>query len=99
MKSKFTAEERMKIGKMIYDRDLTLPMAAAKYGINMYTARDYLRMYKASINAVIPVKNRTSREGRSYENMSRNELMDELMALKKRLDEKEGSEDKITTRT
>lgn len=96
MKSKFTAEERMKIGKMIYDRDLTLPMAAAKYGINMYTARDYLRMYKASINAVVPVKMRSSREGRSYENMSRNELMDELMALKMLLEEKEGAEDNNT---
>lgn len=89
MKSKYTPEQRMEIGREIYDRMLTVPMAAAKYGINLYTARDYLRMYKASINAVLPVKDRcsvTENNEKEYSKMSRNELLDEIMRLRKKMD-------------
>ena len=42
-------EERLKIGERICNRELTKYTAAAKYGISPYTARDYLRMYKAKL--------------------------------------------------
>ena len=45
--SKYTMEERLKIGEKICNHELTKFTAAAKYGISPYTARDYLRMYKA----------------------------------------------------
>ena len=45
---KYTLKERLDIGRRIYLGELTLATAAYAYDINMYTARDYLRMYKAS---------------------------------------------------
>ena len=47
--SKYTMEERLKIGEKICNHELTKFTAAAKYGISPYTARDYLRMYKAEL--------------------------------------------------
>ena len=47
---KYTVEERMKIGKEIYDHVYSVVSAAFVYGISEYTARGYLRFYKASIN-------------------------------------------------
>ena len=47
--SKYKWEERLRIGKEIYVQKLTKYTAAAKYGISPYTARDYLRMYKAQL--------------------------------------------------
>ena len=44
-----TKEKRLSIGKEIYDRKLNRFDAAIKYNINEYTARDYLRLYKASL--------------------------------------------------
>lgn len=89
MGSKYSREKRLEIGKEIYERRLTVNMAAVKYGINMYTARDYLRMYKATINAVIPPNQRTADGDKNYEEMSRNELLDEVMRLRNALNAKE----------
>ena len=46
-KSKYSYEERMEIGRRIYERELTRFSAAAKYDISPDTARNYLRYYKA----------------------------------------------------
>lgn len=46
---KYTKEERMQIGKEIFQGEMTKAKAAVKYNINIYTARDYLRLYKASL--------------------------------------------------
>lgn len=43
---KYTKEERLDIGRRIYDGELTPYEAADLYGINYYTARDYMRSYK-----------------------------------------------------
>ena len=48
---KYNKEERLRIGKEIFDRDLSCMDAAVKYDINFYTARDYFRYYKAYIKA------------------------------------------------
>ena len=46
---KYTESERLEIGKQIYNKELNAAMAAVKYGISMYTARDYYRLYKAHV--------------------------------------------------
>lgn len=46
---KYTYNERLKIGKQIYEHKLNCYEAAVKYNINYYTAREYLRTYKAEL--------------------------------------------------
>lgn len=46
---KYTLEERLAIGREIYEKRLNREEAAVKYGVSPYTARDYLRLYKAAI--------------------------------------------------
>lgn len=90
---KYNKEERVEIGRRIYQGELTTAMAAEEYGINLYTARDYLRLYKASINVAIPKEYRgktgedttlsTPRVGmEEYDSMTREELIDELIKSK-----------------
>lgn len=43
---KYTKEERLDIGRRIYDGELSPYEAANTYGINHYTARDYMRFYR-----------------------------------------------------
>ena len=45
----YTKEERMEIGRRILAGELTIDRAALVYGVNRYTARDYLRQFKASL--------------------------------------------------
>jgi len=42
----YTKEERLDIGRRIYDGELSPYEAAKTYGINHYTARDYMRLYR-----------------------------------------------------
>ena len=85
---KYTKSERLVIGQRIYEGDLTKEAAAKLYDINVYTARDYLREYKASINVSKPVKPDPQRskpidsQSADYENMSREELLEELIKSK-----------------
>lgn len=44
---KYTKEERLEIGRRIYEKEMNKEAAAVKYNINTYTARDYMRYYKA----------------------------------------------------
>ena len=46
---KYTLEERLDIGQRIYQGELTIASAAYSYDVNLYTARDYFRMYKARV--------------------------------------------------
>lgn len=43
---KYTKEEKMEIGRRIYNDELTRNQAAEEYDIGEYTARDYMRMYR-----------------------------------------------------
>ncbi len=89
---KYTKEERLDIGRRIYQGEMTLATAATRYGINLYTARDYLRLYKASEHISIPNSHRSggsqddtlvsNPDMSQYEQMSRQELMDELIKAK-----------------
>ena len=51
---KYTKEERLEIGRRIYQGEMTPATAATECNINLYTARDYLRLYKAGENVSIP---------------------------------------------
>ena len=43
---KYTKEERLDIGRRIYDGEISRYEAAEQYGINDQTARNYMRMYR-----------------------------------------------------
>lgn len=85
---KYSKEERLVIGRRIYEGYLTTNAAAEEYGINYYTARDYLREYKASIHESVPQRtdpkkrNPIDKSMAAYENMSRDELLEELIKSK-----------------
>ena len=85
---KYTKNERTEIGRRIYCGELTVAMAADRYGISFYTAREYLRAYKAQMNIAAPTGDpaprKKKRAGASpsradFEEMSRDELIDALI--------------------
>lgn len=43
---KYTQEERLDIGRRIYEGEMTRYQAAEVYGISDQTARDYMRLYR-----------------------------------------------------
>ena len=43
---KYTNEQRLDIGRRIYDGEISRYEAAEEYGINEQTARNYMRMYQ-----------------------------------------------------
>lgn len=76
---KYTFEERLSIGKEIYDNAITKYGAALKYGIGIDSARLYMRLYRDANG--LPPKNKpelTPEELARYERMTRNELILEL---------------------
>lgn len=56
---KYTKEERLDIGRRIYDGEITRNQAAQEYGIGEQTARDYMRLYR-DVNHLPPKNNRRS---------------------------------------
>lgn len=88
-KSKYSKEERLEIGRKIYSKEISQAMAAEEYGINIYTAREYYRMYKASQHIAEPSsadgkpkRGRPSGESKSakdYDGMTRDELVEALI--------------------
>ena len=81
MNSKFTKNERLKIGRKIYEGKISTREAAEVYGISFYTARDYYRAYKAGVelSTKSPKTNRTKK----IQNMTRDELIEELIRARK----------------
>lgn len=89
---KYSKEQRLEIGRRIYQGEITLATAANEYDINLYTARDYLRLYKASENVAIPhnYKNGGNQDSTlpnipdasKYMQMSKEELIDEIIKAK-----------------
>ena len=85
---KYSKSERLVIGQRIYEGKLTKEAAAFEYGINVYTARDYLRDYKASINVSKPIHPDSTRSKPidnikpDYEHMTRDGLIEELIKAK-----------------
>ena len=52
---KYTKEQRLVIGRRIYDGELTRYEAAEEYEISEQTARDYMRLYR-DVNHLPPRK-------------------------------------------
>ncbi|MCD7844723.1 MAG: hypothetical protein LUG57_02490 [Oscillospiraceae bacterium] len=50
---KYTKEERLDIGRRIYEGEFTRYEAAVKYGIGADCARDYMRLYR-DLNSLPP---------------------------------------------
>ena len=88
---KYTKEQRLDIGRRIYDGEITKYDAAQQYDISHQTARDYMRLYRNE-NHLQPKHGRPSKGGTSiqtpvpepnnleaYEAMSKDELIQELV--------------------
>ena len=86
---KYKKEERLDIGRQIYEGELSRYQAAEAYGISEQTARDYMRLYRA-VNQ-LPAK-RNARETvkapsfktapvgmEDLESMTREQLIQELV--------------------
>lgn len=85
---KYTPQQRLEIGKEIYTRQLTISEAAIKYDIHLYTARDYMRMYRdknqlpprnENPDNPKPIKKKTSIDYNDLSNLSKEELIDEVI--------------------
>ncbi len=86
---KYTREERLDIGRRIYEGELSRYQAAEAYGISEMTARDYMRLYrdanqlpskqhaKASIKASALQHATVNME--ELESMTKEQLIQELM--------------------
>ena len=88
---KYTKEQRLDIGKRIYDGELSRYEAAEEYGISDQTARDYMRLYRDVNNlppkyvrqhtyGIAKAKSTPAPEGiEDYESMTKEELIDALI--------------------
>jgi len=88
---KYTKEQRLNIGKRIYDGELSRYEAAEEYGISDQTARDYMRLYRDVNNlppkyvrqhtyGIAKAKPTPASEGiEDYESMTKEELIDALI--------------------
>ena len=85
---KYTKEERLDIGRRIYDGDISRYEAAEQYGINDQTARSYMRMYRDT-NKLPPKRGKSSIATPSFqktpvgmeelESMTKEQLIQELV--------------------
>ena len=87
----YNKEQRLDIGRRIYDGEITKYEAAAQYDISHQTARNYMRLYRdenhlppkhrhlssggTSIRKPVPEPNNLE----AYEAMSKDELIQELI--------------------
>ncbi len=92
---KYRVEERMGIGRRIYNGEMSCQGAAELYGINKHTAKRYLWLYRDT-NGLAPKKGRCESLSRNvvkrvpsssggmadYESMTREELIQELVLAK-----------------
>ena len=89
---KYNKEQRLDIGRRIYDGEIDCYQAAEQYDINHYTARDYMRMYRDTNQ--LPKKTKTKSNNNSististsnnqatlqeYQDMSKEELIQALI--------------------
>lgn len=87
---KYTKEQRLDIGRRIYDGEIDCYQAAEQYDINHYTARDYMRVYRDTNH--LPKKTRLQNNSivttltpnnqanlQEYQDMSKEELIQALI--------------------
>lgn len=98
---KYSEEKRLEIGHRIYIGELSTAMTAKGYKINYYTAREYLRAYKADINVAVTKgqwpegRKKEKADGTlskaAYVDMTKEELIDEL--IRARINEERAKKD------
>ena len=85
---KYTKEERMEIGRRIYNGEISRYEAAEEYGINDQTARNYMRMYRdanhlppkrGTVTIAAPSFQKAPAGLEELESMSKEELIQELI--------------------
>ena len=90
----YTREERLDIGKQLYNNEISRQDAVETYGISTSTARDYMRLYRDTNH--LPPKNKAHTDGRTtristhspaqalseYESMTKEELIKELVTAR-----------------
>ena len=85
---KYTKEERMEIGRRIYNGEISRYEAAEEYGINDQTARNYMRMYRdanhlppkrGTVTIATPSFKKAPAGLEELESMSKEELIQELI--------------------
>ena len=88
---KYTKEQRLDIGRRIYDGEVSRYEAAEEYGISDQTARNYMRMYrdanhlppKQGERAICAYSSRKAPAGLDeLESMTKEELIQELIRAK-----------------
>ena len=81
-----TKEERLAIGKLVNDGELTKHEASVKYNVPERTIENWVIQYRESIGVKKPspktVNNVLSNERAAYENMTKEELIRELILAK-----------------
>ena len=85
---KYSKEERLEIGRRIYDGEISRYDAAEQYDISDQTARDYMRMYRdanqlppkqGKRSNVVPVSSKLPADMEDLESMTKEELIRELI--------------------
>ena len=85
---KYTREERLDIGRRIYDGEISRYQASEEYGISEQTARDYMRLYR-DVNQLAPKQEKRTIKAPSFsetvtgmgslEAMTKEELIREII--------------------
>ena len=89
----YTKEERLEIGRRIYNNELTKDEASEQYGISTTTARTYMHLYRNTNK--LPIKNHEKEtealriieksnlpEYESYASMTKEQLIRELVKVR-----------------
>lgn len=78
---KYTKDERLDIGRRIYDGEISRYKAAEIYDISDQTARDYMRLYRTANN--LPPKQNHHSFSRSTSAVVPSDSLEELEAMSK----------------
>lgn len=89
---KFTQEQRLDIGRRIYEGEINRYQAAEEYGISDYTARDYMRLYRDTYqlphkkgtcgdSKIVPKTSNLTKQPdlQEYQDMTKEELIQALI--------------------
>lgn len=77
----YTDEQKIDIGRSVFTHEMTRTEACEKYGISYPTVINYVKFYMAANNIpLVPeVQNGDQKRALNYKEMSKDELINELM--------------------
>ena len=78
---KYTKEERLDIGRQIYDDEISKYTAANEYGISVNCVRDYMRLYRDENQ--LPPKNQKEPKAKWIPTLKKPETMEDFKSLTK----------------